>query len=199
MSGIQFSPQSASNAENISIWWRHHDNLKMTSSLIPNTELHCSFTHPQIMAAKFYGRIALAAVLPMPRYPCCVTHAVLPIPCNTYCVAHVELTVLCYPCRVNHIVLPMPCYPCHVTHTLLPMSCFPCHFTHTVSPMRCHPYWVTHEMLPMSCYPYCIAHAMFPMSYYPCRVIDLRIAQVYCDPIFLVSQEVSLNFHHFCG
>ena len=30
-------------------------------------------------------------------------------------------------------------------------------------------------------------------------VIDLRTAQVYCDPIFLVSQEVSLNFHHFCG
>ena len=28
---------------------------------------------------------------------------------------------------------------------------------------------------------------------------DLRTAQVYCDPIFLVSQEVSLNFHHFCG
>ena len=29
--------------------------------------------------------------------------------------------------------------------------------------------------------------------------IDLRTAQVYCDPIFLVSQEVYLNFHHFCG
>ena len=29
-------------------------------------------------------------------------------------------------------------------------------------------------------------------------VIDLRTAQVYCDPIFLVSQEVYLNFHHFC-
>ena len=28
--------------------------------------------------------------------------------------------------------------------------------------------------------------------------IDLRTAQVYCDPIFLVSQEVYLNFHHFC-
>ena len=29
-------------------------------------------------------------------------------------------------------------------------------------------------------------------------IIDLRTAQVYCDPIFLVSQEVYLNFHHFC-
>ena len=29
-------------------------------------------------------------------------------------------------------------------------------------------------------------------------LIDLRTAQVYCDPIFLVSQEVYLNFHHFC-
>ena len=29
-------------------------------------------------------------------------------------------------------------------------------------------------------------------------VIDLRTAQVYCDPIFLVSQEVYLNFHNFC-
>ena len=30
-------------------------------------------------------------------------------------------------------------------------------------------------------------------------VIDLRSAQVYCVAIFLVSQEVSLNFHRFCG
>ena len=30
-------------------------------------------------------------------------------------------------------------------------------------------------------------------------MIDLRTAQVYCDPIFLVSQEVSLNLHHFLG
>ena len=29
-------------------------------------------------------------------------------------------------------------------------------------------------------------------------LIDLRTAQVYCDRIFLVSQEVYLNFHHFC-
>ena len=29
--------------------------------------------------------------------------------------------------------------------------------------------------------------------------IDLRSAQVYCVAIFLVSQEVSLNFHRFCG
>ena len=29
--------------------------------------------------------------------------------------------------------------------------------------------------------------------------IDLRTAQVYWDAIFLVSQEVYLNFHHFCG
>ena len=29
-------------------------------------------------------------------------------------------------------------------------------------------------------------------------VIDLRTAQVYCDWIFLVSQEVYLNFHNFC-
>ena len=28
--------------------------------------------------------------------------------------------------------------------------------------------------------------------------IDLRTAQVYCDPSFLVSQEEYLNFHHFC-
>ena len=28
--------------------------------------------------------------------------------------------------------------------------------------------------------------------------IDLRTAQVYYDPIFVVSQEVCLNFHHFC-
>ena len=28
--------------------------------------------------------------------------------------------------------------------------------------------------------------------------IDLRTAQVYCYPIFLVSQEVYLNFQHFC-
>ena len=28
-------------------------------------------------------------------------------------------------------------------------------------------------------------------------VVDLRTAQVYCDPIFLASQEVYLNFHHF--
>ena len=28
-------------------------------------------------------------------------------------------------------------------------------------------------------------------------VIDLRTAQVYWDAIFLVSQEVYLNFHHF--
>ena len=31
------------------------------------------------------------------------------------------------------------------------------------------------------------------------QVIDLRTAQVYWDAIFLVSQEVYLNFHHFCG
>ena len=31
------------------------------------------------------------------------------------------------------------------------------------------------------------------------NLIDLRTAQVYCDWIILVSQEVSLNFHHFCG
>ena len=30
-------------------------------------------------------------------------------------------------------------------------------------------------------------------------IIDLRSAQVYCVAIFLVSQEVSLNFHRFCG
>ena len=30
-------------------------------------------------------------------------------------------------------------------------------------------------------------------------LIDLRSAQVYCVAIFLVSQEVSLNFHRFCG
>ena len=30
-------------------------------------------------------------------------------------------------------------------------------------------------------------------------IIDLRTAQVYWDAIFLVSQEVYLNFHHFCG
>ena len=30
-------------------------------------------------------------------------------------------------------------------------------------------------------------------------IIDLRTAQVYCDWIFLVSQEVSLNFHRCCG
>ena len=30
-------------------------------------------------------------------------------------------------------------------------------------------------------------------------VIDLRSAQVYCVAIFLVSQEVSLNFHRCCG
>ena len=30
-------------------------------------------------------------------------------------------------------------------------------------------------------------------------IIDLRGAQVYWDAIFLVSQEVYLNFHHFCG
>ena len=29
--------------------------------------------------------------------------------------------------------------------------------------------------------------------------IDLRSAQVYCNAIFLVGQEVYLNFHHFCG
>ena len=29
-------------------------------------------------------------------------------------------------------------------------------------------------------------------------MIDLRTAQVYCDWIFLVSQEVYLNFHNFC-
>ena len=29
--------------------------------------------------------------------------------------------------------------------------------------------------------------------------IDLRSAQVYCVAIFLVSQEVSLNFHRCCG
>ena len=31
------------------------------------------------------------------------------------------------------------------------------------------------------------------------RIIDLRSVQVYCVAIFLVSQEVSLNFHRFCG
>ena len=31
------------------------------------------------------------------------------------------------------------------------------------------------------------------------KIIDLRTAQVYWDAIFLVSQEVYLNFHHFCG
>ena len=31
------------------------------------------------------------------------------------------------------------------------------------------------------------------------EVIDLRSAQVYCVAIFLVSQEVSLNFHRCCG
>ena len=30
-------------------------------------------------------------------------------------------------------------------------------------------------------------------------LIDLRTAQVYWDAIFLVNQEVYLNFHHFCG
>ena len=30
-------------------------------------------------------------------------------------------------------------------------------------------------------------------------IIDLRSAQVYCVAIFLVSQEVSLNFHRLCG
>ena len=30
-------------------------------------------------------------------------------------------------------------------------------------------------------------------------LIDLRSAQVYCVAIFLVSQEVSLNFHRCCG
>ena len=30
-------------------------------------------------------------------------------------------------------------------------------------------------------------------------IIDLRTAQVYWYAIFLVSQEVYLNFHHFCG
>ena len=30
-------------------------------------------------------------------------------------------------------------------------------------------------------------------------LFDLRSAQVYCVAIFLVSQEVSLNFHRFCG
>ena len=36
----------------------------------------------------------------------------------------------------------------------------------------------------------------------PCltwSLIDLRSAQVYCVAIFLVSQEVSLNFHRCCG
>ena len=32
-----------------------------------------------------------------------------------------------------------------------------------------------------------------------CSVIDLRTAQVYWDAIFLVSQEVYLNCHHFYG
>ena len=31
------------------------------------------------------------------------------------------------------------------------------------------------------------------------ELIDLRSAQVYCVTIFLVSQEVSLNFHRFGG
>ena len=30
-------------------------------------------------------------------------------------------------------------------------------------------------------------------------LVDLRSAQVYCVAIFLVSQEVSLNFHRCCG
>ena len=30
-------------------------------------------------------------------------------------------------------------------------------------------------------------------------IFDLRSAQVYCVAIFLVSQEVSLNFHRCCG
>ena len=34
---------------------------------------------------------------------------------------------------------------------------------------------------------------MFPV------IFDLRSAQVYCVAIFLVSQEVSLNFHRCCG
>ena len=37
----------------------------------------------------------------------------------------------------------------------------------------------------------------FFMHYF--MFIDLRTAQVYWDAIFLVSQEVYLNFHHFCG
>ena len=31
------------------------------------------------------------------------------------------------------------------------------------------------------------------------NIIDLRTAQVYWHAIFVVSQEVYLNFHHFCG
>ena len=43
----------------------------------------------------------------------------------------------------------------------------------------------------------CIATPL--VHIYNLSFIDLRTAQVYCDPFFLVSQEVSLNFHHFCG
>ena len=41
-----------------------------------------------------------------------------------------------------------------------------------------------------------------PLSLIIClriQLIDLRTAQVYWDAIFWVSQEVYLNFHHFCG
>ena len=39
---------------------------------------------------------------------------------------------------------------------------------------------------------YCWMHCVCDV-----RIIDLRTAQVYWDAIFLISQEVYLNFHHF--
>ena len=40
---------------------------------------------------------------------------------------------------------------------------------------------------------------LFPHDASSQGIIDLRSAQVYCVAIFLVSQEVSLNFHRCCG
>ena len=39
----------------------------------------------------------------------------------------------------------------------------------------------------------------WPISSRSFDLVDLRTAQVYWDAIFWVSQEVYINFHHFCG
>ena len=54
----EFPAQMASNAENVSIWWRHHENLGNSSQICPPWDA-CFFQHFHLRHVWFYGKCSL--------------------------------------------------------------------------------------------------------------------------------------------